>query len=62
MALYKYKISYNDGTAQTVTCDRPAVQGDWLLFGDGSGELLRVKAADVSSVNRAETPDVSDRK
>jgi len=40
-----------------VTCGAPGVSGDWMIFGDGSGEILRVPAKDVESVSRDGIPD-----
>ncbi len=58
MALLEYKITFRDGSTQQVTASRQGVSGNWLVFLDGSGEILRVPAADVESVSRA---DVADR-
>jgi hypothetical protein len=57
MALQTYKITFKDGSTQTVTSLSPGTSGDWLVFGDGSGEVLRVPAKDVESVSREGTPD-----
>lgn len=59
MALLNFKITYKDGSTQTVTAAGSQPQGDWLVFLDGTGEVLRVPAADVESVARG---DVDDRK
>lgn len=52
MALLDFKITFKDGSIQRVKAIGPRVQGDWLVFGDGSGENLRVPAKDVESVSR----------
>jgi hypothetical protein len=53
-----YKIIFKDGTTQTVKAGSgPHAQGDWLVFSDGSGELLRVRAEDVESVIREGVPE-----
>lgn len=57
MSLQTYKITFKDGSTQKVTCSAPGQYGDWLVFGDGTGEILRVPAKDVESVSRDGTPD-----
>jgi hypothetical protein len=57
MALQTYKIKFKDGSTQTVTSLSPGVSGNWLIFGDGSGEVLRVPEKDVESVGRDDTPE-----
>jgi hypothetical protein len=52
VALQNYKIKFKNGATQMVTSGAPAASGTWLVFGDGSGEVLRVPAADVESVSR----------
>jgi hypothetical protein len=59
MALLKFNITYKDGATQTVTAAGSRPEGNWLVFVDGTGEVLRVPAADVQSVAR---DDVDDRK
>ena len=49
----EYEINYLDGTTQTFASTGPQLQGDWLVFGDGAGELLRVRAEEVQSVSSA---------
>lgn len=57
MSLITYKITFKDSSTQMVTCIGPNQIGDWLTFGDGTGEILRVPAKDVESVSRDGTPD-----
>jgi len=58
----EFKINYLDGTTQMVTSGHgPAVSGDWLVFTDGSGEVLRVRAAEVDSVGRPGIPERTGR-
>jgi hypothetical protein len=57
MALLAYKITFKDGSTQKVTCAAPGQYGDWLVFSDGTGEVLRVPAKDVESVGRDGVPD-----
>jgi hypothetical protein len=58
MALEEYKIAYRDGSTQQVTAAQHAPQGEWVIFVDGDGLVLRVPAADVKSISRA---DIADR-
>jgi hypothetical protein len=58
VALTQFKIQYRDGNTQEVTAVRPLRDGDWLVFADGSSEVLRVPGAEVESVRR---DDVEDR-
>jgi hypothetical protein len=51
VALKQYKITYKDGSTQMVSSTSPATQGSWLVFDDGTDEILRVPAADVESVS-----------
>lgn len=57
MALQTYKIKFKDGSTQIVTSGAPGVYGDWLVFADGTGEVLRVPEKDVESVSRDDVPD-----
>jgi len=53
VALQTFNIKFKDGSTQTVTAGgAPHTQGDWLIFADGSGEVLWVRAAEVESVSR----------
>jgi hypothetical protein len=53
-----YKITYTDGTTHTITTGGdPRPQGEWLVFLDGTGELLRVRAEEVKSVARDGVPE-----
>jgi hypothetical protein len=56
-SLREYNITYKGGATQKINCTGPQPSGDWLVFGDGSGEILRVRASDVESVTRDGTPD-----
>jgi hypothetical protein len=57
MALLDFTITFKDGSTQKVKAINPGQHGDWLVFGDGSGEILRVPAKDVESVSRDGTPE-----
>jgi hypothetical protein len=57
MALLDFKVTFKDGAIQKVKAVGPRVQGDWLVFADGSGELLCVPAKDVESVSREGVAD-----
>jgi hypothetical protein len=57
VTLLTYKITYKDRSTQEVTSGAPGVHGDWLIFSDGTGEILRVPAKDVESVSRDGTPE-----
>jgi hypothetical protein len=57
MAMPDYKISYLDGTTQTLTTPGPKIQGEWLVFQDGSGIQLSVRANEVESVIRVGIPE-----
>ena len=56
-SLNEYTIYYADGTTRTLTCTGPAPQGDWIIFADGTGELLRDRAIEVVSIARAGVPE-----
>ena len=58
MAIQPYKITFKDGSTQTL----PRVwkyyrDGPFLVFQDEDEEILRVSAADVSNVVPTEMPD-----
>jgi hypothetical protein len=55
----EYKITYRDGSTQVVRASQQLVQEPWLVFQDDYTEVLRIQAADIESVRRA---DVADRK
>jgi hypothetical protein len=57
MAMQEYKINYVDGTTQVFPSTGPQAKGDWLVFADGSGEQLRVRADQVESVIRDDIPE-----
>jgi hypothetical protein len=57
MALQQFKIKFKGGSTQTVTATSPSVYGNWLVFTDGTGEVLRVPEKDVESVSRDDVPD-----
>jgi hypothetical protein len=57
MALHQFIIKFKDGSKQRVQASSPGQFGDWLVFADGSGEVLRVPAKDVESVSREGTPE-----
>lgn len=54
MHLKMIKIAYRDGSTQMVKATVPVPDGTWLVFADGTGEILRVPAADVHSVSDPE--------
>jgi hypothetical protein len=56
-SLHEYTINYKGGATQTITCTGPVSQGEWLVFADGSGEIMRVRAEGVVSVTREGTPE-----
>jgi CO/xanthine dehydrogenase Mo-binding subunit len=47
-----FKINYVDGTSQVLTSTGPMMAGDWMVFSDGVGEILRIRADHVVSVER----------
>ena len=53
-----YKITCRDGSTQEVRACQRLVQEPWLVFQDDYTEVLRIQAADIESVRRA---DVADR-
>ena len=59
MAMQEFKITFKDGSTQDVTAGgAPQPQGEWLVFGDGIGEVLRVRGSEIESIGR---PDVAPR-
>jgi hypothetical protein len=58
VARQEFKITYRDGATQTVPAEQHIADGkDWVLFTDEEGIVLRVPAADVQSIGRADLPD-----
>jgi hypothetical protein len=57
MSANEYKITYRDGATQTFATSGPQPQGEWLIFLDGIGEQIRVRAEEVESVIRVGTPE-----
>lgn len=55
--MQSYKIAYRDGTTQTFPTVGPRLHENWLVFEDGVGEQLRVRADEVESVIRVGTPE-----
>jgi hypothetical protein len=53
---HKYEISFDDDSTQTFEANHIKAEGDWLIFHDGTGELNRVRAAEVVCVNRVDLP------
>ena len=51
-----YEINFEDNTVQTVDSQSVKTEGEWLVFLDGVGEVLRVRAAEVSNVARTGIP------
>lgn len=60
-SLNEYTINYRGGATQTITCTGPVPQGEWLVFADGSGEIMRIRAEEVVSVSRKGTPEPTKR-
>jgi hypothetical protein len=58
MGIDQYKITYRDGSTQEVSASQQLVQEPWLVFQDDYAEVLRIQAAEIESVRRA---DVADR-
>jgi hypothetical protein len=58
MGTDEYKITYRDGSTQKVRASQQLTQDTWLVFQDDYTEVLRIQAADIESVRRA---DVADR-
>ena len=58
MATQPYKITFKDGSTHSLPrVWRHYRDGPFLVFQDEDTEVLRVSAADVSSVVQIETPD-----
>ena len=57
MALPEYKITFKDGSTQTVNAAQQGTRDGWLIFIDGTGEVLRVPSDDVESVARGGVPE-----
>jgi hypothetical protein len=58
MGTDEYKITYRDGSTQEVRASQQLAQESWLVFQDEYTEVLRIQAAEIQSVRRA---DVADR-
>jgi hypothetical protein len=56
--MHEFKITYRDGSTQTITAAEHRAEGDWIVFYDGSGQVLRVPSKDVLSIGRG---DVAER-
>ncbi len=54
----EYNITYRDGSTQRVNASHQLTEPPWLVFQDDYAEVLRIQAADIESVRRA---DVADR-
>lgn len=54
----EYKITYRDGSTQIVRASQQLAEEPWLVFQDDYAEVLRIQAAEIESVRRA---DVADR-
>jgi len=48
-----YKITFLDGTVETVKATAIRDRGDWIDFEDGGGLVLRVLAGTVGRIERA---------
>jgi|SRR5580700_5899726 hypothetical protein len=53
----KYEINFDDSSTQTFEASHVKTEGEWLVFHDGVGEVNRVRAAEVSCVNRVGLPE-----
>jgi len=53
----EYRITYRDGSTQLVKATQQLAQEPWLVFQDDYTEVLRIPAADIESVRRADVPD-----
>jgi hypothetical protein len=51
-----YEINFDDNSTQTFEASHVKTEGEWLVFHDGVGEVNRVRAAEVSCVNRVDLP------
>jgi hypothetical protein len=54
VATQEFKISYRDGTSETVSAAYREWEkdGEWMVFSDGSGLILGVNTVDVKRVER----------
>ncbi len=52
-----FKITYRDGTTQPVSAEQHQPQGDWVIFTDLEGIVLRVPSKDVQSIAREGVAD-----
>jgi hypothetical protein len=52
-----YRVTYKDGSTQTLTTPGPQLKGEWLTFQDGSGVQLCVRAEEVTEIIRVGTPE-----
>ena len=52
-----FKISYRDGGTQIVAANDHQPQGDWVVFTDSEGIVLRVPSREVLSIARAGVAD-----
>jgi len=55
--MHDFKITYRDGSTQTVKATDHQPQGDWIVFTDGLGIVLRVPSKDVLSIAREGVED-----
>jgi hypothetical protein len=53
----EFKITYRDGATQTVKAEQHIPQGEWVVFTDITGIVLRVPSKDVQSIARAGVED-----
>ena len=56
MAQRQYTIYYKDGSTQTLETSGPRIKEGWVAFEDGGGVQLIVRAEDVESITRSDTP------
>ena len=55
--MHEFKITYRDGATQTVTAAQHKIEGGWIVFYDGGGQVHSVPSADVQSISRSGVAD-----
>ena len=59
MPIQEYKITFKDGTSQTLSTPGPKLEGDWFVFRDGIGVQACIRAEEVEDIVRVGTPERS---
>ncbi|HWG65123.1 MAG TPA: hypothetical protein VG253_25850 [Streptosporangiaceae bacterium] len=59
MAIQEYKITFKDGTTQTLPTPGPQLEREWFVFRDGIGVQACVRAEEVEDIVRVGTPERS---